>query len=199
LLSGFDAVTKHPDFEGPLACPAKNKLYFAFRELGRVVRTAFLLGYISDVQLRRTIQTATNKSEAFNLFVQWVAFGGGRLLAENTRDEQRKMIKYHHLVANLLIFHNVVTMKKALQSLLADGVEIDEAAMACLSPYQTEHISRFGRYNSRSNESDRASWHQCFRFRAQLDNARPIAAIDLRSRCSSASMWDGHHQDTSVL
>jgi hypothetical protein len=25
----------------------------------------------------------------------------GRLLAENTRDEQRKMIKYHHLVATL--------------------------------------------------------------------------------------------------
>jgi TnpA family transposase len=71
----------------------KNKLYFAFRELGRVVRTVFLLDYISDIDLRRTIQTATNKSEAFNLFVQWVAFGGGRLLAENTRDEQRKMIK----------------------------------------------------------------------------------------------------------
>jgi TnpA family transposase len=99
----------------------KNKLYFAFRELGRVVRTAFLLDYISDIDLRRTIQAATNKSEAFNLFVQWVAFGGGRLLAENTRDEQRKMIKYHHLAANLLIFHNVVTMTKALKLLVADG------------------------------------------------------------------------------
>jgi hypothetical protein len=41
-------------------------------------------------------------------------FGGSRLLVENTRDEQRKMIKYHHLAANLLIFHNVVTMTKAL-------------------------------------------------------------------------------------
>jgi TnpA family transposase len=124
----------------------KNKLYFAFRELGRVVRTVFLLDYISDIDLRRTIQAATNKSEAFNLFVQWVAFGGGRLLAENTRDEQRKMIKYHHLVANLLIFHNVVTMTKALQLLMADGNRIDEEALACLSPYQTEHINRFGRY-----------------------------------------------------
>lgn len=38
--------------------------------------------------------------------------GGGRLPAENTRDEQRKMIKYHHPVANLLIFHNVVAMTK---------------------------------------------------------------------------------------
>jgi TnpA family transposase len=124
----------------------KNKLYFAFRELGRIVRTAFLLDYISDIELRRTIQAATNKSEAFNLFVQWVAFGGGRLLAENARDEQRKMIKYHHLAANLLIFHNVVTMTKALQALIVEGHRIDEEALACLSPYQTEHINRFGRY-----------------------------------------------------
>lgn len=46
----------------------KNKLYQAFRELGRVIRTMFLLKYIADEQLRRTIQTATNKSESFNGF-----------------------------------------------------------------------------------------------------------------------------------
>ena len=34
----------------------KNKLYFAFRELGRVVRTTFLLQYISDLELRQVIQ-----------------------------------------------------------------------------------------------------------------------------------------------
>jgi hypothetical protein len=78
--------------------------------------------------------------------VQWVAFGGGRLLAETTRDEQRKMIKYHHLVANLLVFHNVVRMTRALHSLIADGHQIDEEAIKCFSPYQTEHINQFGRY-----------------------------------------------------
>lgn len=35
----------------------------------------FLAGWLSIS--RRTIQAATKKSEAFNLFVQWVAFGGG--------------------------------------------------------------------------------------------------------------------------
>jgi len=101
----------------------------------------FLLDYLSNLELRRTIQGATNKSESFNQFVQWVAFGGGRLLAENTRDEQRKMIKYHHLVANLLIFHNVVMMTKAIHQLIAESHAIDEEALACLSPYQTEHIN----------------------------------------------------------
>ena len=37
-------------------------------------------------------------------------------------------------------------MTKALQALIAEGHRIDEEALACLSPYQTEHINRFGRY-----------------------------------------------------
>jgi TnpA family transposase len=40
----------------------KNRLYQAFRELGRVIRTEFLLKYISDSELRVLIQAATNKS-----------------------------------------------------------------------------------------------------------------------------------------
>ena len=76
----------------------KNKLYQAMRELGRVVRTEFLLRYLSDPELRRTIQAATNKSEAYNNFTQWLAFGDD-LIAENNRDQQRKLIKYNHQVA----------------------------------------------------------------------------------------------------
>jgi TnpA family transposase len=68
----------------------KNCLYQAFQELGRVVRTAFLLRFLHDTELRRVIQAATNKSESFNRFVQWLFFGGEDLIAENDRDQQRK-------------------------------------------------------------------------------------------------------------
>src|SRR4051795_2213058 len=71
----------------------KNRLYFAFRELGRAVRTDFLLRYLSSVELRRVIQAATNKSEHFNRYAQWVAFGSSGLATAAERDEQRKMIK----------------------------------------------------------------------------------------------------------
>ena len=124
----------------------KNKLYFAFRELGRVVRTIFLLQYISSIELRHMIQTATNKSEAFNKFIQWVSFGGGGLLMENVRDEQRKFIKYNHLVANLLSFHTLVTMSKALKQLQQEGNLINKETLERLSPYRTGHINRFGNY-----------------------------------------------------
>ena len=95
------------------------------------------------------IGAATNKSEHFNRFTQWVSFGGGGLVTAAARDEQRKMIKYNQLVANLLIFHTIVEMTKALDAIAADSdshLALSEEALASLSPYQTEHINRFGNY-----------------------------------------------------
>jgi TnpA family transposase len=51
-----------------------KKLHQVFRELGRVVRTIFLLKYIADVNLRKKIQKATCKSEEFNDFIDWITF-----------------------------------------------------------------------------------------------------------------------------
>jgi TnpA family transposase len=84
----------------------KNKLFQAFHELGTVLRTGFLLQYLNDEELRKTIQAATNKSESFNRFAKWLAFGGEGIIATNNRDEQRKFIKYNHLIANCIIFYS---------------------------------------------------------------------------------------------
>jgi TnpA family transposase len=124
----------------------KNKLYAAFAELGRVVRTIFLLKYISDTELRSTINAATNKSEQFNDFIKWVRFGGDGRIQENDRDEQRKLIKYNHLVANCLIFHNVCSLTRLLSQLANEGHEFDEETIAQISPYIRKHVNRFGDY-----------------------------------------------------
>lgn len=124
----------------------KNKLYFAFRELGRAVRTQFLLNYINDIELRRTIQAATNKSEEFNGFAQWLFFGGEGIIAENVRHEQRKIIKYNHLVANMVILNNVQNMSRVLKMLQEEGHTIDEDLLKALAPYRKAHINRFGDY-----------------------------------------------------
>jgi TnpA family transposase len=124
----------------------KNKLYFAFRELGRVVRTEFLLKYIGDVDLRKTINAATNKSEEFNQFIKWLFFGNQGIIAENVRHEQRKVVKYNQLVANLAILHNVEAMTGVLKELQEEGLPISEEILGGLAPYRTEHINRFGDY-----------------------------------------------------
>lgn len=121
----------------------KNKLYFAFRELGRVVRTLFLLEYIGDADLRSIIQAAQNKCEGFNQFTQWIYFGADNI-AENVRDNQLKVIKYNHLIANLVIFHNCYSMTQALKELEAEGMKLSPELISGLSPYRTSHLNRFG-------------------------------------------------------
>jgi len=124
----------------------KNKLYYAFRELGRVQRTMFLLKYINDAELRRTIHAATNKSEEFNDFIKWLFFGGDGIIAENVRHEQRKVIKYNQLVANMVILHNVHEMTKLLKGIQAKGYVLTEEVLRGLAPYRKGHINRFGEY-----------------------------------------------------
>ncbi len=124
----------------------RNKLYQAFHELGDVVRTEFLLHLLGDPDLRSTLQSAMNKSEAFNGFAKWALFGGEGVIAENRRDEQRKIIKLNHLVANCIILYNVFVVSKELQKLAQEGREFDEQAVAALSPYIRQHINRFGHY-----------------------------------------------------
>lgn len=125
----------------------KNKLYFAFRELGRVVRTRFLLRYISDPKLRQTIHAATNKSEQFNDFAKWTFFGGNGVIAENIRHEQRKVVKYNHLVANMLIVYTVHRMTGSLNKLHDSGrFLITQNLARHLSPYRRFHYNRYGDY-----------------------------------------------------
>jgi TnpA family transposase len=124
----------------------KNKLYQAFQELGRVIRTHFLLHYLGDPELRSTIQSATNKSEAFNGFAKWAFFGGEGVITHNRRVEQRKCIKFNHLIANCLIFYNVQVISEVLEQLNQEGAELDEQAVGALSPYLRQHVNRFGEY-----------------------------------------------------
>ena len=145
----------------------KNRLYQAFRELGRAIRTGYLMNYIGDEELRSTIQAATNKSEGFNCFTKWVLFGGDGIIAENNRDEQRKIIKYNHLVSNCIIFYNVFHITQILQELVMEGHKIEEDTIAALSPYITQHINRFGRYNLDLNRKP-----------PNIDYALSLAVID---------------------
>ncbi len=54
------------------------------------------------------------------------------------------MIRFNHLLANMIIFHNVVYQTKAINKLRSQGIEIPDEMLAGISPYWTEHINRFG-------------------------------------------------------
>jgi TnpA family transposase len=142
----------------------KNKLFQAFDQLGRAVRTGFLLQYINDPEMRQMIQEAINKTESFHAFSQWVDFGGVGEIRTNNREQQRRHIKFNHLVANSLIFYNVVEMSRILNELIHEGYPVEAEAVAALSPYLRQY-NRFGRYDLNMN-----------RIPAELDYDIPIVS-----------------------
>ena len=123
----------------------KNKLYLAFRELGRVVRTIFLLEYCNNKPMRKEIGAATTKIESFHTFRDWISFGG-HVIKTGDPVEQEKRIKYMNLVANIVMLHNVVDLTKVINEMVNEGYEVKPEFVRRLSPYITEHIKRFGQY-----------------------------------------------------
>ncbi|NOR42035.1 MAG: Tn3 family transposase [Gammaproteobacteria bacterium] len=134
----------------------RNNLFFAFRELGRVVRTQYLLEYIQDIEMRETVNAATCKSEEFNNFLQWIFFYNSGIIQENLRHEQVKIVKYNHLVANLIVLHNVNAMTKVLKRLRRNDFDVTPEMLAALSPYRTSHINLLGQYPLETNRRVKA-------------------------------------------
>lgn len=123
----------------------RSRLYRAFREIGRVERTLFLLRFIADTEIRRTIRAETTKIEAFNDFLDWVSFGGP-VIKSGDPVEQEKQLKYASLVANAVMLSNVADLTATLGAMDHDGHAVTPALAGCLSPYTREHIRRFGQY-----------------------------------------------------
>lgn len=71
------------------AASPKNRVSLAAEELGKVVRTVFLLEWLGSNELRQEITATTNKVESYNGFAKWFSFGGD-VLPINDPDEQQK-------------------------------------------------------------------------------------------------------------
>ncbi len=123
----------------------RNKLYRAFRELGRVERTLFLLRYISEADFRRSIRAETTKIESYNAFLDWIGFGGP-VIKSGDPEEQVKQIKYMDLVASAIMLSNVADLTELLSGMAEEGFRITQELVAGLSPYMREQLRRFGQY-----------------------------------------------------
>jgi Tn3 transposase DDE domain len=123
----------------------KNRLYRAFRELGRVVRTQVLLRYLSEPALRETITAITNRVEAFHGFAGWLGFGAEEgVIAHNDPVYQEKLVKFNQLIANCALYSTAADITTVVNDLVSDSHRVDPVDLATVSPLITHTIRRFG-------------------------------------------------------
>lgn len=123
-----------------------NKLFDASRELGRVLRTIYLLRWISSKEMRQEVTATTNKIESYHAFTKWLDFGGD-VIAENDPNEQQKRLRYIDLVASAVILQNTVDMMRIIQEMYAAGEPVTATDAEYMSPYGTYGVNRFGKFH----------------------------------------------------
>lgn len=126
---------------------AKNRLYRATRELGRVFKTEFILDYLARPELRRRVRQGLLKSEELHAMARSVFYG--KLGRADWRDFRRQMSSASCLVLILasIIYWQIREIERAIEETDADelrGLRLD--LLSHVSPIGWENVLLYGQY-----------------------------------------------------
>jgi Tn3 transposase DDE domain len=123
-----------------------TRLSRALEELGRIIKTLYLLAYIDNEACRRRILNQLNRGEGRHQLARVVFHGKRGELRQRYREGQEDQLGALGLVVNAIILWNTIYMDAALDQLRAEGFDVRDADVARLSPLGHEHINMLGRY-----------------------------------------------------
>lgn len=118
----------------------------ALIELGRIIKTRYLLAYLDDESYRRRILTQLNRGEGRNGLARKVFFGQRGELRQRYREGQEDQLGALGLVVNIIVLWNTMYLDKAITQLRAEGYPVQDADVARISPLGSAHLNLLGRY-----------------------------------------------------
>jgi TnpA family transposase len=127
---------------------SSDRLAGALTALGRVVKTIFILRYLSDPELRHRVQLQLNRGEARHELVGRCLFFANR--GEfRTGDAEEIMNKASclSLLSNAVLVWNTLRIAKIINELRAAGHEITDQNLARVSPIMHRHVIPNGTYH----------------------------------------------------
>nr|WP_281363695.1 Tn3 family transposase [Paraburkholderia ultramafica] len=122
----------------------QNQTKKALWELDNLCRTRHILRFINDVDLRRSVQKALNRGEAYHRLRRAVAFVNGGKLRVHTEAEQQLWNECARLVANAIIHYNTALLSRVHEQKRVAGDEAAMAFIAGMSPVAWRHVNLFG-------------------------------------------------------
>jgi TnpA family transposase len=119
----------------------------ALGELGRIVKTLFLLSYIDDETYRRRILIQLNRGELRHSLARVVFHGNRGELRQPYREGQEDQLGALGLVLNILVLWNTRYMNLAIEHLRTNNFPVLQQDLVRLSPLTHSHINLLGRYS----------------------------------------------------
>ena len=118
----------------------------ALAELGRIIKTLHMLGYIDSKEKRRRILTQLNRQEFRHRLARRVCHGDRGEIRKAYRQEQEEQLGALGLTLNAIALWNSTYIQAAIDQLTREGWIISQADIARVSPLLFKHINFLGRY-----------------------------------------------------
>ncbi|BDS15697.1 Tn3 family transposase [Aureispira anguillae] len=123
-----------------------DRLTRAFVNLGRIIKTQYILRYITDPELRRTVQRQLNKGEYRHKLPRRVFFADQGEFKTGDYAEIMNKATCLSLVSNAVLYWNTVRINKIVEDLRARGEHIKDETLSHISLLSYKHVIPNGSY-----------------------------------------------------
>lgn len=123
-----------------------DRLAKGFTHLGRLIKTQYILRYLTDPTLRRAVQLQLNKGEYRHKLPRWIFFANQGEFTTGDYEEIMNKASCLSLVSNAILYWNTVQIDKILSKMQEEGIKADPQLLAHISFLPFKHVLPNGTY-----------------------------------------------------
>ena len=123
-----------------------DRLSKAITNLGRVIKTEYILLYLTDAELRRTVQRQLNKGEYRQKLPRRIFFADQGEFTTGDYVEIVNKASCLSLVSNAILYWNTIKIAETVGRLRAQGEDISDETLSHVSLLPFRHVLPNGTY-----------------------------------------------------
>ena len=111
-----------------------------------IIKTQYILRYLTQPELRRTVQRQLNKGEYRHKLPRWVFFANQGEFTTGDYEEIMNKATSLSLVSNAILYWNTIKINDIVESLRQQGEDIDDEMLSHISLLPYRHVLPNGTY-----------------------------------------------------
>ena len=123
-----------------------DRLSKAFTNLGRIIKTEYILRYITDKSLRQTVQLQLNKGEYRHKLPRWIFFANQGEFTVGDYQEIMNKASALSLVSNAILYWNTSRISNIIDELRKQGEIVSDDVLSHISLLPYKHVLPNGTY-----------------------------------------------------
>jgi TnpA family transposase len=123
-----------------------DRLSKAFTNLGRILKTQYILRYLTDPALRRAVQIQLNKGEYRHKLPRRIFFADQGEFTTGDYEEIMNKASCLSLVSNAILYWNTIKINDIVESLRQQGEAIEDETLSHISLLPFRHVVPNGTY-----------------------------------------------------